>query len=39
MSVSWDGLTEAGTNATSGFYVYRLETDGTQISRMLQLIR
>ncbi len=39
MTVSWDGRTDGGTPAASGFYVYRLESGNLRMSRTLQLIR
>ncbi len=39
MSIAWDGRTDSGAPAASGFYVYRLESGDIRLSRTLQLIR
>ena len=38
-AVTWDGMTESGTAAASGFYVYRLQAGPMALTRSLQLIR
>lgn len=38
-SIIWDGLTDDGMQAASGAYLYKLKTNGTQISRTMSLIR
>ncbi len=38
-SVEWDGRTEAGLQAGSGVYLYRLEVDGVALSRRMMLLK
>jgi len=35
----WDGLTDAGSQAASGIYIYKLTTKDKQISKKMNLIR
>ncbi len=36
--VQWNGRTDRGTLAPAGFYVIRLQTDGVQVTRRVQLL-
>jgi len=36
---NWDGLTDAGANAASGVYIYKLTTKDKQISKKMNLVR
>jgi flagellar hook assembly protein FlgD len=38
-SINWDGLTDNGLLAASGLYLYKLKTNGTQISKSMSLVR
>ena len=38
-SIIWDGLTDNGLLAASGLYLYKLKTNGTQISKSMSLVR
>jgi flagellar hook assembly protein FlgD len=38
-SIKWDGLTDNGIQAASGLYLYKLKSNGTQISKSMSLIR
>ena len=38
-SIIWDGLTDNGSLAASGLYLYKLKTNGTQISKSMSLVR
>ncbi len=38
-SVIWSGLNDNGVEAATGTYIYKLKTNGTQISRKMNLIR
>ncbi len=38
-SIIWDGLTDNGSIAASGLYLYKLKTNGTQISKSMSLVR
>jgi hypothetical protein len=38
-AVEWDGTNDAGVTVASGFYVYRLVTDGRPLSRKMLLLK
>ena len=38
-TVSWDGLTDAGQQAASGTYIYRLQADGKVLTEKMTLLR
>jgi flagellar hook assembly protein FlgD len=38
-SVQWDGTDGNGNRVASGFYIYRLVTDGRAMSRKMMLLK